>query len=112
MQGYKPRRLKFKAWNIKDKLLMRLNAIECNKGELFKKDHFILQFTGMFDKHEEEIYEMDILLIGIDKYLVTWSEDLNGWYVAPLHKQDQRRALLAQEASVMMRLRSYFEESD
>lgn len=50
MDLFSPRKLLFKAWNTETKLLMRLNTIDCRKGELFKRDHILLQFTGMYDK--------------------------------------------------------------
>jgi len=52
---YKPRKMMFKAWNKETRLLMRLNSIDCVKGELVKKDHILLQFTGLYDKQKEEI---------------------------------------------------------
>ena len=42
MNEFKPRKIKFKAWDTEHKLLMRLNSIDCNKGELVKKDHVLL----------------------------------------------------------------------
>ena len=60
----------FKAWNKETRLLMRLNSIDCNRGELVKKDHVLLQFTGLYDIQKEEIYEMDIFLIVMEIFVV------------------------------------------
>ena len=69
---FKKRKIKFKAWDQEHKLLMRLHSIDCNKGELFKKDHVLLQFTGLCDKDGEEIYEMDVLLLSLEKRVSRW----------------------------------------
>lgn len=106
---FKPRKIKFKAWNAEEKLLMRLNNIDCNKGELFKKGHVLLQFTGLCDKEGEEIYDMDILLIYSDKYLVSWNEGKGGWFYSPLEKTDAIQPFLEPEAGKMKRFCSYFE---
>jgi hypothetical protein len=108
MELYNPRKLKYKAWNSETKLLMRLNSIDCIKGELFKKGHILLQFTGLFDKHEEEIYDMDILLKDSDKYLIKWSAEQYGWAIVSLDGIRIQFDLKSfSENSV--RLRSYFE---
>ncbi len=91
---------------------MRLNSIDCIRGELTKKDHILLQFTGLFDKQEEEIYEMDVLLKGDKKFLVRWNEELNGWYFAPIEKETEQQALIKKEAVQMIRLCNYFEGSE
>lgn len=88
---------------------MRLNNIDCNKGELFKKGHVLLQFTGLCDKEGEEIYDMDILLIYSDKYLVSWNEGKGGWFYSPLEKTDAIQPFLEPEAGKMKRFCSYFE---
>jgi hypothetical protein len=106
---FKKRKIKFKAWDQEHKLLMRLNSIDCNKGELFKKDHVLLQFTGLYDKHGDEIYEMDVLLVSLEKLVVFWNESKNGWYYSPLLNPDTQVPLLDVEAMRMKRFCSYFE---
>jgi hypothetical protein len=108
---FRPRKIKFKAWDKDSRLLMRLNSIDCNKGELLKKNHILLQFTGLVDKEGEEIYEMDILLIYSDKHLVFWNELTGGWFISPLTKRDEKRPFLPADAERMKRFCSYFELS-
>lgn len=109
MDHFVPRKIKFKAWNNEAKLLMRLNSIDCNKGELFRKDHVLLQFTGLLDKEQEEIYDMDVLLIYSEKYLVFWDQEKCGWVFSQLATPEVSEPFLKSNASVMKRLGSYFE---
>lgn len=109
MNHFVPRKIKFKAWNSEAKLLMRLNSIDCNKGELFRKDHVLLQFTGLLDKEQEEIYDMDILLIYSDKYYVFWNPERNGWYFSGLDNPTEVFPFLSANANGMKRLGSFFE---
>jgi hypothetical protein len=106
---YRKRILKFKAWDIEHKLLMRLDSIECNKGELIKPNHILLQFTGLYDKDGQEIYEMDVLLDTIQKYVVIWSEVYNSWYFSKLNDECILCPLGATEAMKMKRFCNYFE---
>ena len=108
---FKPRKIKFKAWDTDSRLLMRLDTIECNKGELMKKGHVLLQFTGIVDKNGDEIYEMDVLLISDQKYVVFWDEQKNGWYYYPLKSPKERQHFLPNQAEKMVRLGSRFELS-
>jgi hypothetical protein len=106
---FKSRKIKFKAWDKEHRLLMRLNSIDCKKGELIKKDHELLQFTGLHDKDGEEIYEMDVLLVSLEKQVVFWNENKNGWYYSPLLNPDTNVPLLDEEAVRMKRFCSFFE---
>jgi hypothetical protein len=104
-----PRKFKFKAWNKAERLLMKLSSIECVKGELFKKDHILLQFTGHRDKNEEEIYEMDIVLIASEKFVVTWDEQSNGWFLTNLKSEKKIQRFIQEDAEKTVRLCNYFE---
>ncbi len=109
MKEFKPRTFKFKAWNKEARLLLKLSSIDCVKGELYKRDHILLQFTGLHDKHDEEIYEMDILLRQDKKFLVRWSEENNGWYILTYPGRDSPEPLKQDIAVTMKRLCNYFE---
>ena len=104
-----PRKLLFKAWNKETKLLMRLNSIDCVRGELFRKDHVLLQFTGLYDKQEEEIYEMDMLLIGSEKFIVTWDASQNGWGLSAYPHGGETKPFKSGVSETTTRLCNYFE---
>jgi YopX protein len=106
---FKKRKIKFKAWDQEHKLLMRLNSIDCNKGELMKKNHVLLQFTGLYDKDGEEIYEMDVLLLSLEKLVVFWNESKSGWYHASLKNPNIHLPLLDVGTGQMKRFCSYLE---
>jgi len=111
MEFFIPRKLKFKAWNAETRLLMRLNSIECVKGELIKKNNVLLQFTGLLDKQDEEIYDMDIVLKDSVKYIVRWEPEENAWRVLLLSDAKDSRPFLRSFAEESIRLCSYFESS-
>ncbi|MBX2901313.1 MAG: hypothetical protein KF775_16790 [Cyclobacteriaceae bacterium] len=106
---FKPREIKFKAWDKESKLLMRLNSIECHKGELVKRGHILLQFTGLHDCEGEEIYEMDVLLLSLEKFVVFWDAALSGWQIAPLHHVNEAKPFLANSAGNLKRFGSYYQ---
>ncbi|MBA4145653.1 MAG: hypothetical protein DI538_08710 [Azospira oryzae] len=109
MPDFKPRKVKFKAWNTSTRLVMRLSSIDCNKGELIKKDHVLLQFTGLCDIDGVEIYDQDVLLISSEKFLVYWNEETNGWYYHSLTNDSNREPFVVAVAVRMKRFCSFFE---
>ena len=111
MPDFTPRKIKFKAWDEEHRLLMRLNSIECSKGELVKKNHVLLQFTGLLDKEGEEIYDMDVLFVSLDKYIVFWNDVKNGWYFSPLSNRENHSPFLIKDAERMKRFGNFFELS-
>src|SRR5690349_10678729 len=109
MEFYTPRKLKFKAWNQESKLLMRLNAMDCVKGELIKNNHILLQFTGMYDSQEEELYELDVVLLNAEKFVVAWNPELNGWCLKQFSSATWSDRLVKEISEKSVRLWNYFE---
>jgi hypothetical protein len=109
MEFYAPRKLKFKAWNQETKLLMRLNAIDCVKGELVKRNHILLQFTGMCDNQEEELYELDVVLLESEKFVIVWNSEHAGWFLKKLSNAGWGDRLVGENSQKAVRLWNYFE---
>lgn len=113
MEFYKPRKVKFKAWNAEAKLLMRLTSVECSKGELVKAGFTLLQFTGRTDSQKEELYELDIVLMDSEKYVLVWDDDENGgWFFVQMKNRQQKMPATVQLALKGIRLCNYLESTD
>ena len=111
MEFYVPRKLMFKAWNKESRLMMRLDNISCVRGELTKSGHIILQFTGLSDKAGEDLYEMDVVLMGPARFVIRWSEVENGWTYQDVEGAGPPAKLTREATKGMVRLCSYFESS-
>lgn len=109
MEFFVARKLKFKAWNTETKLLMRLNSIDCVKGELLKKDHVLLQFTGLYDLQGEEVYDMDVVLKDTDRFVIHWQDDSNAWTVSLLAGNHVSPHAVHDFIKTTTRLCNYFE---
>jgi hypothetical protein len=109
LMQFTPRKLLFKAWNKETRLLMRLNSIDCVRGELVRKDHILLQFTGLYDKQNEEIYEMDMVLIGGKKFVVCWDTMHNGWSLTSVAGGGETKRWVRELSDGAVRICSYFE---
>ena len=109
MHFHSQRKLLFKAWNTETKLLMRLGSMDCVKGELYKKDHILLPFTGMHDKAGDELYEMDIVLVGTDKFVVVWDGNPIAWQLVNVNDKTILQPLTREVARTVVRLCCYFE---
>ncbi|HNH60888.1 MAG TPA: YopX family protein, partial [Cyclobacteriaceae bacterium] len=71
-----------------------------------------LQFTGLTDKNEEELYEMDIVLVQSEKFVIVWDDQSNGWFLTNLKTEKRSDNFSKELAARTIRLCSYFESGD
>lgn len=113
MEFYTPRKVKFKAWNQEARLLVRLTSVDFIRGEMIKAGYILLQFTGRWDVQHEELYELDIVLLNSEKFVLIWNdENAGGWYFVSLQNKLQKLPATLQQAATGIRLCNFLESTE
>jgi len=82
------RKIKFRAWDIKNKVMIFANKLETKRNDFDFTDYYrrydLMQYTGLKDKNGKEIYEGDIVGYKWNKNYtenkeVEFSKELYGW---------------------------------
>lgn len=106
MNTYTTRPLKIKAWNTATRLMMRLDHVDCVKGELNKEGYILLLFTGCYDGRGDELYDQDVFLLQHQKYKVYWKD--YGWFYCTMQGEESKPLVEVSPASIV-RLGNWFE---
>ena len=92
------REIKFRAWDKENEKMMKVSSISLENKEIAVKDfgtyHFfrikdieLMQYIGLKDKNDKEIYEGDIVLVkpgGVSTWYKTVVEFKEGAFIASL----------------------------
>ncbi len=85
------REIKFRAWNeVMEKMFTWNDFLNTNMKNTFIAPEstamILMQFTGLHDKNEKEIYEGDIVKVEkVDLAQIIWDEDRMAWGIKPIN---------------------------
>ena len=86
------REIKFRAWDEKGKRMLDSDIVDTWDVEYLRPDpkepHIVMQYTGLKDKNDKDIYEGDILLVDDNGSLapVHWDEQTFGFNIRYVKK--------------------------
>lgn len=85
------REIKFRIWNDYDKKMIYWNELlKSNLANIFtipSYNKWLMQYTGLHDKNEKEIYEGDIVGDNKIKWIVKWNKNRMGFSLYPTTEQ-------------------------
>ena len=105
---FKNTAIKVRAWSTQDKLMVRISALDCKKGNLYKPGYELFLFTGALDKNDAEIYDGDILLYNDQQFITSWEKETSCWIYKHL-KNNNKQTLTPAIAKQTLRLCHYYE---